>query len=234
MNPVKALENHGQAVWLDFLARGFVAKGDLQELIDTDGVKGVTSNPSIFEKAIGSSDEYDGAIGKALKKRRPPGGRSVRSVAVEDIQNAADVLRPVYDQLEGRRRFRQPRSLALSGDGHQGHDRRGRAALEGRRPQEPDGQGAGDAGRPARDRASDRRRHQHQHHAAVLAEGLSRGRRGLSRRARKIRRQAAAIPPMSPASRASSSAASTARSTSSSTRRSPGPTIPARRNGWPR
>ena len=48
MNPVKALENHGQAVWLDFLARGFVAKGDLQKLIDADGVKGVTSNPSIF------------------------------------------------------------------------------------------------------------------------------------------------------------------------------------------
>ncbi len=70
MNPVKALENHGQAVWLDFLARGFVANGDLKKLIDTDGVKGVTSNPSIFEKAIGSSDEYDGAIGKALKKRR--------------------------------------------------------------------------------------------------------------------------------------------------------------------
>ena len=45
MNPVKALENHGQAVWLDFLARGFVAKGDLRKLIDTDGVKGVTSNP---------------------------------------------------------------------------------------------------------------------------------------------------------------------------------------------
>src|ERR1700752_49132 len=68
MNPVKALENHGQAVWLDFLARGFVAKGDLQKLIDTDGVKGVTSNPSIFEKAIGSSDEYYGAGGQALKK----------------------------------------------------------------------------------------------------------------------------------------------------------------------
>jgi transaldolase/glucose-6-phosphate isomerase len=57
MNPVKTLENHGQAIWLDFLARGFVAKGDLKALIDTDGVKCVTSNPSMFEKAIGSSDE---------------------------------------------------------------------------------------------------------------------------------------------------------------------------------
>ena len=65
MNPVKTLESHGQSVWLDFLARGFVAKGDLKKLIDTDGVKGVTSNPSIFEKAIGSSDEYDAPIGKA-------------------------------------------------------------------------------------------------------------------------------------------------------------------------
>jgi transaldolase / glucose-6-phosphate isomerase len=105
MNPVKALETHGQAVWLDFLARGFVAKGELKKLIDTDGVKGVTSNPSIFEKAIGSSDEYDGAIGSALKK----GDRSVAAlfehVAVEDIQHAADVLRPVYDEFKGNDGF---------------------------------------------------------------------------------------------------------------------------------
>lgn len=101
MNPVKALENHGQAVWLDFLARGFVTKGDLKRLIETDGVKGVTSNPSIFEKAIGSSDEYDGAISQALKK----GDRAVADlfehVAIEDIQHAADVLRPVYDHNHG-------------------------------------------------------------------------------------------------------------------------------------
>src|ERR1700733_2648949 len=105
MNPVKALENHGQAVWLDFLARGFVAKGELKKLIDTDGVKGVTSNPSIFEKAIGSSDEYDAPIGNALKK----GDRSIADlfehVAIEDIQHAADVLRPVYDQYEGNDGF---------------------------------------------------------------------------------------------------------------------------------
>src|SRR5882672_8294291 len=101
MNPVKALENHGQAVWLDFLARGFVAKGDLKNLIDTDGVKGMTSNPSIFEKAIGSSDEYDGAIGQALKKGDRPVADLFEHLAVEDIQHAADVLRPVYDKLNG-------------------------------------------------------------------------------------------------------------------------------------
>lgn len=101
MNPVKALENHGQAVWLDFLARGFVAKGDLKALIDSDGVKGVTSNPAIFDKAIGSSDEYDGPIGQALKKGDRPIADLFEALAIDDIQHAADVLRPVYDHLKG-------------------------------------------------------------------------------------------------------------------------------------
>jgi len=101
MNPVKALEQHGQSVWLDFLARGFIVKGDLKRLSDNDGVKGVTSNPSIFEKAIGSSSEYDGAIAKALKNGDRPIAELFELLAVEDIQLAADVLRPVYDRLKG-------------------------------------------------------------------------------------------------------------------------------------
>src|SRR5437879_9946510 len=101
MNSVKELEKHGQSVWLDFLARGFIAKGDLKRLIDTDGVKGVTSNPSIFEKAIGSSDEYDGANAEALKSGDRTVAELFEQLAVEDIQHAADVLRPVYDGLKG-------------------------------------------------------------------------------------------------------------------------------------
>jgi transaldolase/glucose-6-phosphate isomerase len=101
MNPVKALEQHGQSVWLDFLARGFVVKGDLKKLMDNDGVKGVTSNPSIFEKAIASSSEYDGAIAKALKNGDRPIAELFELLAVEDIQLAADALRPVYDSLKG-------------------------------------------------------------------------------------------------------------------------------------
>jgi transaldolase/glucose-6-phosphate isomerase len=101
MNPVKALSSHGQSVWLDFLARGFVAKGDLKKLIDNDGVRGVTSNPSIFEKAIGSSDEYDGAIAAALKSDDRSVSDLFEAVAIEDIRHAADVLRPVYDELKG-------------------------------------------------------------------------------------------------------------------------------------
>jgi transaldolase / glucose-6-phosphate isomerase len=105
MNSVKALESHGQAIWLDFLARGFVVNGDLKKLIDNDGVKGITSNPSIFEKAIGSSDEYDAAIGNALKKGDRPVAELFEQLAVEDIRHAADVLRPVYDQLDGEDGF---------------------------------------------------------------------------------------------------------------------------------
>ena len=106
--------------------------------------------------------------------------------------------------------------------------------MERRPPQEPDGQGAGDAGRPARDRASDRRGHQHQHHAAVLAKGLcARSPRPISR-AWKNTSPAAAIPPMSRASPASSSAASTPRSTRSSTKRSRTRTTRPRRSGSPR
>src|SRR3569623_1960197 len=101
MNPLKELQNHGQAIWLDFLARGFIAKGELKTLIERDGVRGVTSNPSIFEKAIGSSDEYDATFEKLLKS----GDRSVidlyEALAIEDIQHAADVLKPVYDELDG-------------------------------------------------------------------------------------------------------------------------------------
>jgi transaldolase/glucose-6-phosphate isomerase len=105
MNPVKALESHGQAVWLDFFARGFVAKGELKKLIDADGVKGVTSNPAIFEKAIGSSDEYDAPIGKALKRGDRDVADLFEQLAIEDIQRAADVLRPVYDRLHGNDGF---------------------------------------------------------------------------------------------------------------------------------
>ena len=101
MNPVKSLQSHGQAVWLDFLARGFVAKGDLKKLIDSDGVRGLTSNPSIFEKAIGSSDEYDAPIGKVLEKGDRPVAKLFEALAVEDIQHAADVFKPVYAETNG-------------------------------------------------------------------------------------------------------------------------------------
>ena len=101
MNPVKALTQHGQAIWLDFLARGFIADGGLGALVEQDGVRGVTSNPSIFEKAIGGSNEYDGAMSALLKQHDRTVGDLYEALAVEDIQRAADALHSVYDELQG-------------------------------------------------------------------------------------------------------------------------------------
>src|SRR3984957_11599447 len=101
MNPLKSLADHGQAVWLDFLSRGFIAKGGLKKLVDDDGLRGVTSNPSIFEQAIGHSDEYDDAIERMLKAQDRGGGEIFEQLAIEDIKHATDVLRPVYDATGG-------------------------------------------------------------------------------------------------------------------------------------
>jgi len=101
MNPLKSLTDHGQAVWLDFLSRGFIAKGGLKKLVDDDGLRGVTSNPSIFEQAIGRSDEYDAAISRMLGSEDRGIGEIFEELAVEDIQQATDVLRPVYDATHG-------------------------------------------------------------------------------------------------------------------------------------
>jgi len=101
MNPVKALTTHGQAIWLDFLARGFIANGELKALVDSDGVRGVTSNPSIFEKAIGGSNEYDEAVSALLSERDRSASDLYETLAVEDIQRAADALHSVYDDLKG-------------------------------------------------------------------------------------------------------------------------------------
>ena len=137
------------------------------------GLRGVTSNPSIFEKAIGDERRIRRRRLKALEAN---GDHDVMALyerlAIEDIQHAADVLRPVYDATNGARRLCQPRGVALSGDGHRRDDRRGAAAVACRRPQQPDDQGAGDQAGAAGDPAAYRRRHQRQHHAAVFAAGL--------------------------------------------------------------
>jgi transaldolase/glucose-6-phosphate isomerase len=102
LNPLERLRDLGQAVWLDFLSRRFIAEGGLKKLIETDGLTGVTSNPSIFEKAIAGSTDYD----SALKTAESDGDSDVMSLyerfAIEDIQNAADALRPVYEATKRR------------------------------------------------------------------------------------------------------------------------------------
>ncbi len=102
MNPLKRLNEQGQSVWLDFIQRKLLAGGGLRRLVEEDGVSGVTSNPAIFEKAIAGSDDYDDVIaGMAGAGSADP--RDVyEAIATRDIQEAADVLRPVYEGT-GRR-----------------------------------------------------------------------------------------------------------------------------------
>ncbi|HZS50739.1 MAG TPA: bifunctional transaldolase/phosoglucose isomerase [Bryobacterales bacterium] len=102
MNPLKQLEKEGQSVWLDYIRRNLITGGELSRLVVEDGLKGVTSNPTIFEKAIAGSSDYDQPLRELLAKNPGADTRALfESIAIEDIRMAADVLRPVYDQTGG-------------------------------------------------------------------------------------------------------------------------------------
>jgi len=103
-NPLLVLESLGQSVWLDYLGRGALKSGQLRQLIEQDGLRGVTSNPAIFEKAIAESHDYDSSI-QALAREDKSVAEIYQTITVEDIQTAADLFRPTYDRLEGRDGF---------------------------------------------------------------------------------------------------------------------------------
>lgn len=103
-NPLLELQSLGQSIWIDFISRGIISSGELQRMIKEDGVSGVTSNPSIFEKAITKSDDYDEAI-RALTVQGKTTDEVYQLLTVEDIQMVADVLRPTYDRTDGQDGF---------------------------------------------------------------------------------------------------------------------------------
>src|SRR3984893_5048477 len=98
-NPLFELYEAGTSVWLDYIRRSLMTSGELQRMIEEDAVVGMTSNPTIFEKAIGGSSDYDDAL-RALVEAGIPDEEIMLSLIVEDIQMAADVLKPVYDQTK--------------------------------------------------------------------------------------------------------------------------------------
>ena len=101
MNPLQQLRAAGQSIWLDFLRRGLITGGALERWIGEDGVGGVTSNPSIFGKAIAGSSDYDDAL-RAIAEKGPREPIDVfYDLALQDIQMAADVFRPLYDATGG-------------------------------------------------------------------------------------------------------------------------------------
>lgn len=101
-NPLKQLTRFGQSIWLDYIRRSLMTSGQLRRMVEEDGLGGMTSNPSIFEKAIEGGDEYADYL-KQLKADKSLDAKGVyERLAIRDIQDAADVLRPVYASTERR------------------------------------------------------------------------------------------------------------------------------------
>lgn len=101
VNPLKDLQKFGQSVWLDYIRRDMLKDGELKRFIDEDGLRGMTSNPSIFEKAIADSTDYSDIIGSVRDSNLSAGG-IFEKLAVRDIQDAADILLPVYTETDKR------------------------------------------------------------------------------------------------------------------------------------
>ena len=95
-NPLRSLEEYGQSVWLDYIRRSLITSGELQRLVDEDGLSGVTSNPAIFEKAITSSGDYATAIADLAEQGHLDAKAIFEELAILDVQAAANVLRQVY------------------------------------------------------------------------------------------------------------------------------------------
>jgi transaldolase / glucose-6-phosphate isomerase len=100
-NPLLALQKLGQSVWLDYIRRNLITSGELKRLIDQDGLRGITSNPSIFEKAIAGSTDYADILAQ-LRAQNLSAGEIFERIAVRDIQDAADMLHPVYESTKRR------------------------------------------------------------------------------------------------------------------------------------
>ncbi len=101
-NPLKQLQKFGQSIWLDYIRRDLLIGGELQRLIDEDGLRGMTSNPSIFEKAIAESTQYQDFLDSLASRSDLDAKGRYELLAIRDIQDAADLLRPVYQSTKKR------------------------------------------------------------------------------------------------------------------------------------
>ena len=99
-NPLKELLNYGQSMWLDYIRRDLFTTGKLKQMIADDGLRGMTSNPAIFEKAIGESSLYDDMLKSLASRADLDTTARFEQIAIRDIQDAADTLRPVYDSSQ--------------------------------------------------------------------------------------------------------------------------------------
>jgi transaldolase len=118
-NPLQQLGTLGQSIWLDYIRRDLIAGGGLQRLIEEDGLRGMTSNPSIFEKAIVDSHDYDEDIRVMATKGKSP-KEIYEAISQRDVQSAADEFRPLYDRTDGKDGY-----VSLEVNPHLAHDTNG-------------------------------------------------------------------------------------------------------------
>src|SRR5262249_30829400 len=100
-NPLKGLLTYGQSPWLDFIRRNILLNGDLKKMIEIDGLRGMTSNPAIFEKAITAGDDYNDII-KAQDAKSSTAMALYEKIAIRDVQDAADIFSAVHKETKGR------------------------------------------------------------------------------------------------------------------------------------
>jgi len=102
----KQLGHYGQSIWLDYISRQIIYSGELKRMVEEDGLSGVTTNPTLFENAIDGSHDYDRAFERLLAIDSHIDAQTLyERLSIEDVQMAADVLRPVYDHTKGRDGF---------------------------------------------------------------------------------------------------------------------------------
>ena len=118
-NPLKQLATLGQSIWLDYIRRDLIVSGGLRRLIEEDGLRGMTSNPAIFEKAIANSREYDADI-RAMALKGKDAEAIYETLSQHDVQSAADEFRPVYESTNGKDGY-----VSLEVNPHLAHDTQG-------------------------------------------------------------------------------------------------------------
>ncbi len=118
-NPLTILGTLGQSIWLDYIRRDLIASGGLRRLIEEDGLRGMTSNPAIFEKAIADSHDYDENI-RAMALEGKSAKAIYEALSQRDVQNAADEFRPVYERTDGNDGY-----VSLEVNPHLAHDTNG-------------------------------------------------------------------------------------------------------------
>lgn len=131
-NRLREIEALGQSVWLDNLNRALLDDGDLRRLIEVDGVSGVTSNPTIFERGIGHSDRYDDFV-RELATQHDDAQEIFEQLAYRDVRDAADLLRPIFERTGGQDgyvSFELPATLAHDSDGSVAAAQRHRDAID--------------------------------------------------------------------------------------------------------